>query len=313
MGRNQDKNLNKHSNKKLKKKSDKNLEKNADRKRLFRIGEVAKMFQISMGTLRHYEKAGILQPEYIDEKSGYRYYGVQQLEVLNTVRYLRVLDFPLAQIADFLKNRDTDRIEEKLVQQKQLIKEKQRELEVIEKKIDHRLEQLRDALHSKLEEIYISQIPENRIVRICGPVKPKSYLDLEYAIQRLVQNQKEALAFMGKVGVGISQERLLKGEFSEYDMVYLTLDKEDCYVGEVEHLPAEPCVAIRFRGSHPEALEHYRKLTTYIEQNHLQITGFARERTLIDYGLTNNTEKFVTEICIPIKISESADTEPVNI
>lgn len=248
MGRDQDKNLNENSNKKSGKKSGKK----PDRKKLFRIGEVADMFLVSMGTLRHYEKAGILQPEYIDKKSGYRYYGVQQLEVLNTVRYLRVLDLPLTQIADFLKNRDTDRIEEKLVQQKELIKQKQRELEVIEKKIDHRLEQLRDALASRLEKIYISQIPESRIVRICGPVKPKSYLDLEYAIRRLVQNQKEALAFIGKVGVGISKERLLHGDFSEYDMVYLTLDKEDCYVGEVEYLPAEPCVAIRFRGSHPE-------------------------------------------------------------
>ena len=31
-------------------------------KKLFLIGEVAKMFHISMGTLRHYEQAGLLTP-----------------------------------------------------------------------------------------------------------------------------------------------------------------------------------------------------------------------------------------------------------
>lgn len=31
----------------------------------------------------------------------------------------------------------------------------------------------------------------------------------------------------------------------------------------------------------------------------MQISGFSREITLIDYDVTNDTEKFVTEICIP--------------
>ena len=67
-------------------------------KKLLQIGEVAKIFHVSMGTLRHYEQAGLLDPEYVDEKTGYRYYGVRQLEVLNTIRYLRVLDLPLSEI-----------------------------------------------------------------------------------------------------------------------------------------------------------------------------------------------------------------------
>ena len=35
--------------------------------------EVAKMFHISMGTLRHYEQSGLLAPEYTDPDTGYRY------------------------------------------------------------------------------------------------------------------------------------------------------------------------------------------------------------------------------------------------
>lgn len=70
---------------------------------LFQIGDVAKMFHLSVGTLRHYEKQGLLQPEYIDPETGYRYYSTRQFESLNTIRYLRVLDTPLDQIADFLK------------------------------------------------------------------------------------------------------------------------------------------------------------------------------------------------------------------
>ena len=107
-----------------------------EEEKLFRIGDVAKMFHISTGTLRHYERIGIVVPEFIEEKSSYRYYGIRQFEVLNTIRYLRVLDMPLEQIADFLANRDIQVIEEKLQNQKEMIREKKRQLEVIERKID---------------------------------------------------------------------------------------------------------------------------------------------------------------------------------
>ena len=41
-------------------------------------------------------------PEYISSDSGYRYYGTEQFEVLNTIRYLRALDMPLAEIEDLV-------------------------------------------------------------------------------------------------------------------------------------------------------------------------------------------------------------------
>ena len=59
-------------------------------------GEVSKLFHISVSSLRHYENVGLLLPEYTSPDTGYRYYGPEQFEVLNTIRYLRALDMPLA-------------------------------------------------------------------------------------------------------------------------------------------------------------------------------------------------------------------------
>lgn len=108
-----------------------------DRKGLFSIGEVSKLFHISVSSLRHYENVGLLHPEYTSPDTGYRYYGTKQFEVLNTIRYLRALDMPLAEIEDFLKNKDISNIEEKLMQQKKIVLEKQQELKRIEQKINH--------------------------------------------------------------------------------------------------------------------------------------------------------------------------------
>ncbi len=270
-------------------------------KKLFQIGDVARMFHISTGSLRHYEQAGLLKPEYIDQDTGYRYYSVRQFEILNTIRYLRALDMPLEQIDDFLKNRDIDVIEDKLMKQKELVARKQRELAIIEQKIEHRLDQLRDAMNSELDVIQLKKVSSCRIVWLKDSLRPKSYLDLEYAIRRLEENQTESVVFLGKVGVGISKENLLAGRFDQYDSVFLVLDAEDSYKGTVEQHPEELCVSICFCGSHKEAGAHYEKMMEYIEKHKMEVTGFSREITMIDYGITNNTDKFVTEILIPIK------------
>ena len=270
--------------------------------KLFLIGEVAKMYHISMGTLRHYEQEGLLTPEYTDPGTGYRYYSVRQLEVLNTIRYLRVLGIPLAQIGEFLNGRDIDVIEEKLIRQQEIIRQKQHELDIISRKIDHRLEQIRDAASSKTDVITETVIPAGRIVWIRDSLKLNSYLDLELSIQQLSKGQKEPVVFLGKVGVGISMESLNKGAYDSYELVFLALDDEDEYEGAIDNIPEQRCVMIRFNGSHNDAPQYYEKLMGYIKAHNMQVNGFSREVTLIDYGITDDTDKFVTEIRIPVKI-----------
>ena len=218
------------------------------------------MVHLSVGSLRHYEKQGLLQPEYIDPETGYRYYSTRQFESLNTIRYLRVLDTPLDQIADFLKNRDINHIQELLRQQKETVIRKRKELETIERKIDHRLRQIEDAVSSELDVIRLVTYPARRITWIRNPLSIGSYLDLEVPIRQL----------------------------------------EDEFEGNVEKLPTETCVTLRFCGSHADAPVHYQKLRTFIDHHNLQIAGFSKEITMIDYGITNDTEKFVTEIQIPV-------------
>ena len=70
----------------------------------------------------------------------------------------------LSEIEDFLKNKDIDRIEEKLRQQKQAVLKKQRELKRIEQKIDHRLNWLVDAESAPLDVVSLIPLPACRIV-----------------------------------------------------------------------------------------------------------------------------------------------------
>ncbi len=270
-------------------------------KKLFGIGEVARMFHISVSSLRHYENIGLLKPEYIAPKSGYRYYGTEQFEVLNTIRYLRMLDMPLKEIGSFVNNRDIDYMKERLQQQKAIVIQKQQELKRIERKIEHRLNWLDDAQRGPQNEISVLKLPERRIVWIDKSLKIDTLLDMEEPIRLLDQSDAEAVVFLGKVGVGISREHLLTEAIERYDGAFLVLDQEDIYRGNTSIIPEAMYVRVRFCGSHTEAAKQYRKLLDYIKRNGMQITGFSQEITLIDSGITNDQEKFVTEICIPVQ------------
>lgn len=281
---------------------------------LFSIGSVAKMFHLSTGSLRHYEKIGLVKPEYINQETGYRYYSTRQFECLNTIRYLRVLGVPLPQIAGFLENRDISKMQEMLLQQKDEVVRRQNALRNIEKKIDNRLLQLQAAMQAEKETVQIKRIGPRRIawLRNSGDsLSLSSYEnpDLETSILRLTQGQKDAVVFLGKVGVGISVERLAAGNYEQYDMVFLVLDQEDQYGGVSEELPEETCAVICFCGSHKDAPEYYRKLEAFIQTHGLQIAGFSKEITMIDFGMTSDVSQFVTEIQIPVKSGKQTDQD----
>ena len=271
---------------------------------LFQIGEVAKMYHLSVGTLRHYEQEGLLKPEYTDPDTGYRYYSVRQFERLTNIRYLRALGLPLREIAACLQNRSVAAIEEKLEAQKMLIRQKKQELDLIERKIDNRLTQLREARTAALETIQLVEMPACRVVGIRETLRYNSYLWLEHSIREIEREQKTPLSYIGKVGVGISEEHLRAGEYSHYDLAFLLLDPEDTYKGTVEQLPPGLCAVVRFRGSHAEAPAHYARLMDYLRENGLTLAGSSRELALIDNCISDDPETYVTEIRVPVNVAE---------
>lgn len=187
-----------------------------------------------------------------------------------------MLDMPLGSIGDFLQNRDVDVIEQKLRRQKEEILEKQRELDVIE----------------------VKMLPPCRLVWVEKPLSIDDSLDMELPIRRLDSAQDTAV-FLGKVGVGISRENLLGGRYDKYDCIFLILDEDEDFEG-AKCLPEAKCVSLRYCGSHREAAAQYKKLSRYMRENELSPAGFSREVTMIDFGITCDPEKFVTEISIPI-------------
>lgn len=270
------------------------------KKDLYQIGEVARLFHLSISLLRHYDKTGLVTPEYTDPDTGYRYYSLKQFECLNTIRYLRALDMPLEEIADFLHNRDTGRIQELLSKQLVQVHKKQQELAMIEHQIKNRLNQIQGALSAHPGEIFLEKKAPLKLACMKKQLNPENYLDLEYSIREMEQGNSPASIFLGKVGVGLFYESLKAHRFKPYDFVFIILEEDDPIKGQVIHIPESTWAVIRFHGSHEQAPGFYEKLLSYFREQGLTPKSFALEMTLIDYGLTHDQSQFITEIQIPL-------------
>jgi DNA-binding transcriptional MerR regulator len=69
---------------------------------MFTIGEFARLGDISIRMLRHYDEIGLLTPAWVDPDTGYRGYTIGQLRDLNRIVALRGLGCSLAEARQLL-------------------------------------------------------------------------------------------------------------------------------------------------------------------------------------------------------------------
>lgn len=56
----------------------------------FSIGEISKLSNLSVQTLRHYDELGLLKPSLVKD-NGYRYYSLEQFYKLDFITFYRKL------------------------------------------------------------------------------------------------------------------------------------------------------------------------------------------------------------------------------
>ncbi len=271
-----------------------------DIKNLFTIGEMGGLFRTNIRTLRYYDDIGLLKPEVVDPKTGYRYYSARQFERMNTIKYLRNLNMPLDKIKAFFENRDTLVMEQILEEQLQETRAQLARLQAIERKLTTRLEQLDYAMHAQLDQIHARHLPARPAAVLKKEIRQGE--NLEYPIRELERtSQLPPAMFLGKVGVSIRRENLLAGQFDRFSAIFVLIEEEDNYKGETAWLPEGDFLTIWYAGTHQDSAIYYKKLLAHMDTLGLECCGDSVEITWIDSGFMDDTEKYVTELQLPVR------------
>ena len=79
---------------------------------MIKIGDFARLFNISIKAVRFYEEKGLIHPKEVDIYTGYRYYDDNNIDEMSKVLFLKNLGLSIKEIRDFDEKEINSKIEE---------------------------------------------------------------------------------------------------------------------------------------------------------------------------------------------------------
>jgi DNA-binding transcriptional MerR regulator len=261
------------------------------------IGDFSRATHLSVKTLRHYHRVGLLAPTEVDADTGYRWYTTEQIPTAQVIRRFRDLDMPLDRIRAVLAAPD-------LHTRSELISAHLTSLEQDLARTQSAVASLRDLLAGPPAA---AQVGHRRI----GPAMTAA-VSAVIAMDDLVPWYLGALAELhatleargmrasGPTG-GIYAGELFTDERGQAT-VFIPTATEVPRLGRVEPVvvPASEFAVIEHPGSLADLDRSYGALAAYVANHELQLDGPIREYYLIGRQDTADVNAWRTEICWPI-------------
>ena len=146
---------------------------------LFSIGEFSKIKNVSIDTLRYYDKIGLLKPEVVDKSSSYRYYSYAQLMKYDIIKFFRSVDMSLKEIAELFNVGNAEALKDSLSSQRQVLYNKAQEMLNAINMVDNLSQSLNLSLEAKPEgSIYFKDILPRKIA--CSNISTKNNSDPDW-------------------------------------------------------------------------------------------------------------------------------------
>jgi DNA-binding transcriptional MerR regulator len=261
------------------------------------IGDFSRATQMSVKTLRHYHRVGLLEPADVDPNSGYRRYSTEQIPAAQVVRRFRQLEMPLDEIRAVLAAPDP-------AARSQLIGDHLGRLERELEQTAAAVASLRELLSEPGRESPIEHrtVPEVPAAAITATVEVEDALDwLHGALGELYASlDAQGLAPSGPAGGVYSND--LFTEARGQATVFVPTAGDIRPVGRLEPLvvPGVELAVATHAGRLAEIDRAYGSLAKYVAQHALGIDGSIREYYVVGVHETSDQERWVTEIGWPI-------------
>lgn len=273
-------------------------------KNRFTIGEMAKLHNIPVKTLRYYDEIGLFKAIEVDRNTGYRYYSTEQFEQLNTIKYLKFLGFSLKEIQQHLDTRDIQSFMKLLKRRQRITHERIRTLKAVSSQFANRIDDLEQAFAiGAVDQPFLKEIARRRIISIDEYICTEP--EWELALRKLENATGITPSlFIGRVGLTVAGTNLKARRFQEYSSVFIFWEDSlaDPKQAFVRYLAEGEYACIYYRGNHSQSSRYYDILLAFIDTAGYEIAGQAIERTIIDDYITAEKHLHVTEIQIPVTL-----------
>ncbi len=255
------------------------------------IGKMSQACQLSVKTLRWYDQMGLLKPVHIDEKTGFRYYSLDQIDRVILIKRYKRFGFSLEEITGLLEA-DEDRLRASLSRKKAELEAQILELQQISAEMGKCLkkEMGRNEMSEEIRIVETTEMP------VFGLRQQMAVKDFGTAFGKLFEQvKKDHLQPAGPTGARYYDE-----EFDHDDSdveVFIPLATKE---GANASVGGMTCAKLTHKGGYSALDESYARLVKWIEENGYRTTGAPYE-LYVKTGYENpNPETWETDIYFPV-------------
>ncbi|WP_228566611.1 MerR family transcriptional regulator [Nocardia sp. SYP-A9097] len=263
------------------------------------IGDFARATHMTVKTLRHYHRIGLLEPAGVDTSTGYRQYTAEQIPIAQVIRRFRDLDMPLEGIQAVLSAPDLSTRNERITAHLVRLED---ELTRTQRAVTSLRNLLAPGTSEKTPAIDLRAVPATPAAVITEVVDAEhSVAWLQGALGELSATLlAQQLPAAGPAG-GIFSDSLFT-EHRGQVTIFIPCTGKLRPLGRVTaaEIPAAELAIIEHAGAPTEVDRAYGALADFVTRHALAVDGPIREYYLIGQRDTLDTARWRTEICWPV-------------
>lgn len=262
----------------------------------FSIGEMSRLHNISIQTLRHYDKIGLLEPAFIKEDSGYRYYSIEQFIKIDLIKHYKTIGISLEEIKEIMSKDMTKEVILSIIdKQKRIVHSKIEQLNLIRNHINF----IEKRVHST-DDVEIVAKLENERTLIKYDCISNNQDELEVNIRRALL---DAEANYGLLNLELTFTTCYKAIKSGGKVVYknimlYTRESPCVYESKIEKLQKGFYLTMNYDDSYINNFKYYKKFIDYINENNINVCGDIYEFSIMPRVGVDGKEKTLTQLHI---------------
>lgn len=273
----------------------------------YSIGEVSKLTNISIQTLRYYDQIDLFKPSHVDAQTNYRYYKDSQLFYLDFIKSMKHLGTSLEEIkkAQHFSPRELLTF---LEQQEVVMEERLNRLTRIQLNLLKTKKQMQDQIEITLfNEVYKKEEEATRIlkIKIATPHLTPSYIPNSYysSLKNIVE--KNGSAMISRYGCMFPLKTYTTIDEILYDNVFTPLIEDYKLINLAANItedivPAGSYICIAFTFSSETYFEQYLKLQQYIIKHNLAVHPIVYEIFIPTNYSPDRADEFIVELKVKL-------------
>lgn len=269
--------------------------------RLYSIGEVGKLCNVSKKTLRFYDKIDVISQDYISEENNYRYYSKDTVLFVPVIKYYKQMGFKLEEMKTLLDTDCFDTHTERLRDKIDELKKEREAIAIAYTSVNDWYNLIREA----------KGVIENKAIQVS--VKYINTINACYMKTPFDNNYRESVInidwtnYLEEIGHEITGavylcfpnfEEKLNGQSTE--AIIFQQGANDVDPSRTRDFGGKMMLSAYHIGTHDTINETYARIRDWADQYGYRLGASSIERYVVDYWTLNRSEDFVTEILVEI-------------